>query len=220
MQHIVDIFSNNYQDLFHGLLITVELSLLSCFLATILGIILGVVASLESKAASFAITVFVDIVRGIPLLVLAFFIYYGSPMFTHLTLDRFTAAVIILTINAGAYVTEIVRGGIRAVSAGQKEAALAVGMTFNQSMRYVVLPQAFRIMLPNFVSQYIITLKDTTIISAIGLAELFYEGKQIAGRLMDNLSVYTLLAVFYLLVITLLTIAAKKLEKSANQSLS
>ncbi|MDR2538677.1 MAG: amino acid ABC transporter permease [Bifidobacteriaceae bacterium] len=216
---MIEIFIENRDSLLTGLLATLELAIVSCVLATALGIVLGVVASLRIKALNLAVTIFVDVVRGIPLLVLTFFIYYGISPALGVILPVFTAGVISLTINAGAYITEIVRGGIRAVSKGQKEAALAIGMTFNQSMRVVVLPQAFQIMLPNFVSQYIITLKDTTIISAIGLLELLLAGKKIVGRTFASLPVYSLIAIFFLIVISLLTWVAKTLEKRTEESL-
>jgi polar amino acid transport system substrate-binding protein len=220
MQNIIEIFTANQGLLLYGFLITVELAIVSCILATALGIVLGVLASLRSKVLNAIVTIYVDVLRGIPLLVLAFFLFFGVNPALHLRMDEFTTGVVALTLNAGAYITEIVRGGIRAVSRGQKEASLAIGMTYYQSMRRVVLPQAFRIMLPNFVSQYIITLKDTTIISGIGLLEVMMAGKRIVGRTSQSLNVYGLIGIFFLILITLLTFVAKKLEKRTDKALS
>ena len=108
-------------------------------------------------------------------------------------------------LNAAAYIAEIVRGGIQAVPVGQMEASRSLGISYGKTMRKIILPQATKLMLPNFVNQFVIALKDTTIVSAIGLVELFQTGKIIIARNYQSFKMYAILAVFYLVIITLLT---------------
>ena len=109
--------------------------------------------------------------------------------------------------------SEIVRGGIQAVPVGQMEASRSLGVPYNTTMRKVILPQAVRLMLPNFINQFVISLKDTTIVSAIGLVELFQTGKIIIARNYQSFRMYAILAILYLVIITCLTKLAKRLEK-------
>ena len=118
-----------------------------------------------------------------------------------------------LSLNGGAYIAEIVRGGIEAVPIGQMEASRSLGVPYNTTMRKVILPQAVRLMLPNFINQFVISLKDTTIVSAIGLVELFQTGKIIIARNYQSFRMYAILAILYLVIITCLTKLAKRLEK-------
>ena len=121
------------------------------------------------------------------------------------------AATIALSLNGGAYIAEIVRGGIEAVPIGQMEASRSLGVPYNTTMRKVILPQAVRLMLPNFINQFVISLKDTTIVSAIGLVELFQTGKIIINY--QSFRMYAIVAILYLVIITCLTKLAKRLEK-------
>ena len=118
-----------------------------------------------------------------------------------------------LSLNSAAYIAEIVRGGIKAVPVGQMEASRSLGISCGKTMRKIVLPQATKLMLPNSVNQFVIALKDTTIVSAIGLVELFQTGKIIIARNYQSFKMYAILAVFYLVIITLLTRLAKRLER-------
>lgn len=131
-------------------------------------------------------------------------------------INDFLAATIALSLNGGAYIAEIVRGGIEAVPAGQMEASRSLGLSYGTTMRKVILPQAVKLMLPNFINQFVISLKDTTIVSAIGLVELFQTGKIIIARNYQSFRMYAILAIIYLIMITLLTRLAKRLEKRLN----
>ena len=163
--------------------------------------------------------IFVDVIRGVPLMILAAFIFWGIPnLIESITnqqtpINDFVAGTIALSLNSGAYIAEIVRGGIQAVPAGQMEASRSLGISYSKTMRKIILPQATKIMLPNFVNQFVIALKDTTIVSAIGLVELFQTGKNIIARNYQSFRMYAILAVLYLLIITFLTRLAKRLEK-------
>ena len=125
----------------------------------------------------------------------------------------FTASLITLTLNAGAYISEIFRGAIESVNKGQMEAARSLGLPYPKAMVKIILPQAVRICLPSLVNQCIITLKDSTILYAIGLQEIMYYGKIYVGRTYETLATYTLIAVFFLIIITLLSFVSKRTER-------
>jgi len=213
------LLQNNYKQLLSGLGITIALALLSFAIAMVIGIIFGMFSVSPVKTLRVISEIFVDVIRGIPLMILAAFIFWGIPnliesMTGHQSpINDFVAGTIALSLNAGAYIAEIVRGGIQAVPVGQMEASRSLGISYSKTMRKIILPQATKIMLPNFVNQFVIALKDTTIVSAIGLVELFQTGKIIIARNYQSFKMYAILAVFYLIIITLLTRLAKRLEK-------
>ena len=204
--------------LFKGLWITVEVTFLSLLLAFILGLS-SCFMSLSEKAPLKGIAnIYIWIIRGTPLLVQVFYVYFAIPqLFQFLGFDlRFTplsAGVITLTLNAGAYMSEIFRGAINAVNPGQMEAARSLGLSKWQAMRRVVLPQALRICLPSLVNQFIITLKDSSLISVIGLADIMYQAKIYVGRSMESFATYTWVALFYLVLIAVLTKLANTVER-------
>ena len=213
------LLKNNYKQLLSGLGITLSLALISFAIAIVIGIIFGMFSVSPYKSLRLISEIFVDVIRGIPLMILAAFIFWGVPNFIEsLTgqqspINDFVAGTIALSLNSAAYIAEIVRGGIKAVPVGQMEASRSLGISYGKTMRKIVLPQATKLMLPNFVNQFVIALKDTTIVSAIGLVELFQTGKIIIARNYQSFKMYAILAVFYLVIITLLTRLAKRLEK-------
>ena len=216
---ILGLLKNNYKQLLSGLGITLSLALISFAIAIVIGIIFGMFSVSPYKSLRILSEIFVDVIRGIPLMILAAFIFWGVPNFIEsLTgqqspINDFVAGTIALSLNSAAYIAEIVRGGIKAVPIGQMEASRSLGISYSKTMRKIVLPQATKLMLPNFVNQFVIALKDTTIVSAIGLVELFQTGKIIIARNYQSFKMYAILAVFYLVIITLLTRLAKRLEK-------
>ena len=123
------------------------------------------------------------------------------------------AGVITLSLNAGAYISELFRGGIQAVDPGQMEAARSLGLTYGRAMAKVILPQALRISIPSLVNQFIITLKDTSIISVISFAEIVYEAKIYIGRTMQSFATWTIVAIMYLVIISLLSKLSRYIEK-------
>ena len=213
------LLQNNYQELLKGLGVTIALALISFAIAMVIGIIFGMFSVSPYKPLRWIAEIFVDVIRGIPLMIVAAFIFWGIPnLIESMTgqqspINAFVAGTIALSLNAGAYIVEIVRGGIQAVPVGQMEASRSLGISYSKTMRKIILPQATKIMLPNFVNQFVIALKDTTIVSAIGLAELFKTGKDIIARNYQSFRMYAILAVLYLIIITLLTRLAKRLEK-------
>ena len=210
---IIEIIQENYLVLLAALGKTLELTFLSLVFASVLGLIFGLFNVSKSRVLHIIANVYISIIRGVPLIVLGFFTYFGVPLATGIKLDGLVAGVIALSLNAGAYMAEIVRGGIQSVDKGQMEAARSLGLSYGKSMRKVVLPQAIRTMIPSIINQFIITLKDTSILSVIGLPELVKQAQIIISRTFESFNTWAIVAVMYLIVITILSVVAKKVER-------
>ena len=206
-------FQQNFKPLMNGLWTTVWVTLVSILIAMIIGITLGIMNSSFNPILRFIAMLYVDIMRGIPLIVLSFFIYFGIPQFTGWTFPATTAGIITLSLNAAAYIAEIVRGGINAVPVGQSEASRSLGLPYGKTLQHIILPQAFKIMIPSFINQFVITLKDTSILSVIGLVELTQTGKIIIARTYQSGSMWLIVGIMYIVIITALTRLSKRLEK-------
>ena len=215
-----DIFSvavKYWPALMQGLWLTILATIVAVIAAFILGIIFGFGRISKIAVFRWIATAYVYVFRGTPILIQAFFVFFAIPqLIPDLKFDPFVAGAITLSLNTGAYMTEIIRGGIQAVDPGQAEASRSLGLSHWKTMRKVVLPQAFRIMIPSFVNQGIITLKDTSLISVIGLAELTFVSRQIIASTYLSAQVLTIVAIIYFVVITLLTLLANRLERKAN----
>ena len=202
---------------------TLLLALCGLFFACILGLIFGMMSVLKSRVCHIIPPVFVDIIRGVPMIVLAFFVYFGVPMVINdlfnsgFTLSPLQAGTICLALNCGAYMAEIIRGGIQSVDKGQMEAARSLGMPYWRAMRRVVLPQAIRTMIPSIINQFIITLKDTSILSVIGFPELVNTAKNVVAITYKSAQVWFIVGVMYLVIITILSRVAKLVERRLNR---
>ncbi|MBA1393220.1 transporter substrate-binding domain-containing protein, partial [Lactobacillus sp. XV13L] len=199
------LIKQNQAALLSGLGETIWLTVAAIFFATIFGIIIGLLGVVPNKFCQGLSTTIIYIFRGLPLLVLALFIYTGIPSLTGQKIPAFLAGIITLTLNEGAYIAAFVKGGIQAVDPGQMEAARSLGLPFGKAMRRVILPQGIKIMIPSFINQFIITLKDTSILSVIGLLELTQTGKIIIARNLEGFKIWAIIALIYLIIITLLT---------------
>ncbi|MBQ6806238.1 MAG: amino acid ABC transporter permease [Lachnospiraceae bacterium] len=214
-------------DTYAGMLIgamgkTLLLTLLSLFFAMIIGMIFALMNVGKNRVFNLIGTVYVDAVRGVPLIVLAYFIYFGVPagmkaIFPEFRLSALQAGTIALAMNCGAYMAEIIRAGIESVDKGQMEASRSLGLTYGKSMRLVVLPQAIRTMIPSIINQFIITLKDTSILSVIGFPELTNMGKTISGNTFKSLETWAIVGVMYMIVIITLSKIAKRIERRVNR---
>ena len=211
-----ELFAISLPMLGKGLVLTLELSVISLIIAMILGLLACLMGMSKIKILNIINNVYIAIIRGTPLLVQAFFIYFGVTGALHMSMTAFTAGVIALSLNAGGYLSEIFRGGIQAVDRGQMEAARSLGLSYGQAMRKIIIPQAIRICIPSVVNQCCITIKDTSIICVIGLAELTMVGKQIIARTYMPFEVWIMVGILYFVVIYALTIAARKLEKKVS----
>ncbi|HPE70007.1 MAG TPA: ectoine/hydroxyectoine ABC transporter permease subunit EhuC [Thermotogota bacterium] len=182
--------------LLQGALITLWLTLASGFFGTIIGTLAGMGRLSAMKALRYPSSVYVEFIRGTPLLVQIYIIYFGLPSLG-LDLKPFTAAVVALTINAGAYTAEIVRAGIQSIDKGQMEAARSLGMTGWQSMFHVILPQAFRNVLPALGNEFIALAKESSLVSVIGIAELTRQGQYVISRTFKSFEIYGGVALIY-----------------------
>ena len=197
---------------------TLLLTLLALVFAMLVGLVFAMCNVSHLKVFRLIGTVYVDAIRGVPLIVLAFFIYFGIPQGIKMLgfdfrLTALEAGVAALALNCGAYMAEIFRAGIESIDRGQMEAARSLGLSYARSMYRVILPQAVRVMIPSIINQFIITLKDTSILSAIGFPELTNSGRTIAGNTFKSLETWAIIGVMYLIVITLLSKAAKEMER-------
>lgn len=160
---------------------------------------------------------YVDFFRGTPLLVQLYIVFFGLPMvFTSLSFDAFTAGVIALSLNSGAYVGEIVRAGIQSIDRGQMEAALATGLTYVQAMWHVVLPQAMRRMVPPLGNEFIALLKDSSLVAVISLEELFRRSQILVTRTFKPFEVYLMTAVIYLVMTKAISLLVNWIERRNN----
>ena len=144
--------------------------------------------------------IYVQFIRGTPLLVQIFILYFGLPSAFNISLNSYVAGILALGINSGAYVAEIVRAGIQSIDRGQMEAARSLGMSHALAMKYVILPQAFRRILPPLGNEIIILLKNSSLVSTIALPELLFNGKMVAARTYDYFSMYIGVALVYLVL--------------------
>ena len=210
---------------------TLLLALCGLFFACILGLIFGLMSVVKNRACNIIATIFVDVIRGVPMIVLAFYVFFAVPMLLNnilhlntllgisgqITLSALQAGTICLALNCGAYMAEIIRAGIESVDKGQMEAARSLGLPYWKAMYKVVLPQAIRTMIPSIINQFIITLKDTSILSVIGFPELVNTAKNVNANIMRSLEVWFIVGVMYLIVITLLSRFAKRMERRLNR---
>jgi His/Glu/Gln/Arg/opine family amino acid ABC transporter permease subunit len=203
---------------------TLLLALCGLFFACILGLIFGLMSVVKSRVCNVISTIFVDVIRGLPMLVLAFFIFFGFPELVHglfpgnrFVLTSLQAGTVALALNCGAYMAEIIRAGIQSVDKGQMEAARSLGLPYWKAMQKVVLPQAIRTMIPSIINQFIITLKDTSILSVIGFPELVNTAKNVVANTMSPFNVWFIVGVMYLIVITILSRFAKVMERRINR---
>ena len=189
---------------------TMLLTLLSLAFAFVIGLIFGLMNVSKSKVLNFIGTLYVDAVRGVPLIVLAYFIYFGVPAGVK---AMGVASFKLSALQAG---TEIFRAGIQSVDKGQMEAARSLGLGYGKAMQKVILPQAIRTMVPSIINQFIISLKDTSILSVIGFPELTKAGNIIVGNTFKVLEVWGIVAIMYMIVITILSKLAKRIERRLN----
>lgn len=204
-----------------GLKVTIGISLL----AIVIGLFIGLLACFMGRSENIVLraiaAVYVWCIRGTPMIVQAFLVFFAFPQVIRLadptfTIDAFSAGLITLSLNAGAYMSEIFRGGISAVSKGQIEAARSLGISKPRTMVKIVLPQAFKFSIPSLVNQFIITIKDSSILSVIGLADIVNQAKVYVGATYDFFPTYITVAAYYLVVISILMVVSKIIEKKLN----
>lgn len=223
MSHLWNIFQNNAPLFLRGAWVTIYISIIGTIVGLFIGLILGVVRTIPQpergikryslKTLHFISTCYIELFRGTPMMVQAMVIYYGSAMAFGWDLDRNLAAIFIVSINTGAYMTEIVRGGILSVDRGQFEGAEAIGMNHWQTMRLVVMPQVWRNILPATGNEFVINIKDTSVLNIISVTELFFQTKTVAGINFDYFGPYTVASIIYLIMTFTVTRILRVMER-------
>jgi glutamine transport system permease protein len=196
-----------------GAAITLRIAVISLLIAFVIGLLTGLMSISSKKMVRFIAELYVDVIRGTPLLVQIFFVYLAIPVILDIRIPAETAGVIAVSLNAGAYISEIFRGGIISISKGQSEAARSLGLSSYLTMRLVILPQAIRRMIPAFVNQFIVSLKDTSLLSVIGIRELTQTGEIIISTNFKVFEIWTTVAVFYFIIIYILSRLSRMLER-------
>ena len=207
---------------------TLLLAFLGLAFACILGMFFGLLSVVKNKVCNIIAQVFVFVIRGVPMIVLAFFIYFGIPYLINtimgvgggFTLSALQAGTACLALNCGAYMAEIIRAGIPSVDIGQMEAGRSLGLPYWKTMRKIILPQAIRTMIPSIINQFIITVKDTSILSVIGFPELVLAAKQVQANTFKAFETWAIVGIMYLIVITILSYVAKLVERRMNRGIN
>jgi polar amino acid transport system permease protein len=202
-----------------GLWMTISISGISLVIGTLLGFVWGIIRSSQYRIAKALIGAWVDVIRGTPFLVQVFIIFFILPEFG-IQLEAFPAAVIALTNLAACFICEIVAAGIMAVPWGQREAAISTGLNWYQQLRNVIMPQAMRVILPPLVGQYVLLVKDSSVVSAIGVVDVTRVGWLTVQRIPQGLLVFGLVAILYFVICYPLIQLSNSLEKRMSSGYS
>ncbi|BBD07488.1 amino acid ABC transporter permease [Desulfovibrio ferrophilus] len=198
--------------LMRGLKWTVGITLGGLSLGFALGAIAGMMKLSRNIAVRKLAGTYVEIIRGTPMLVQAMFLYFGIPMALGIRIPPLVAGILIIAVNSGAYIAEIVRGAVQSINVGQMEAGRSIGLTHAQTMGYIIWPQAFRRMIPPLGNQFIISLKDTSLLMVIGVGELLRTGQEIVAVNFRAFEVYFTVGLVYLAMTMTIAYGLRKLE--------
>lgn len=199
-----------------GIILTLKISFYSLLLSLPIGILFGLGRISKNKIIFTISSVYVEVMRGVPLLVLLLWIFFVLGQF--LNLGAYFAAILGLSLFSGAFVAEIVRSGIQAVPKGQMEAARSSGMSYVQAMRIIILPQAFRRVLPPLASQFIILIKDSSLVSTISVVDLTLNARNLVATTFRNIEIWTFVALLYFVMTFSLSLLVRYLEKRLKVS--
>ncbi|EMC25347.1 ABC transporter substrate-binding protein/permease [Streptococcus mutans] len=221
------IVKNNWKALLRGTGVTLLISIIGTIAGLIIGLLIGVyrtapkasnlILAWLQKIFGWLLTVYIEVFRGTPMIVQAMVIYYGTAQAFGVSLDRTLAAIFIVSINTGAYMSEIVRGGIFAVDKGQFEAATALGFTHRQTMRKIVLPQVIRNILPATGNEFVINIKDTSVLNVISVVELYFSGNTVATQTYQYFQTFFIIAVIYFILTFTVTRILRLVERKMDQ---
>lgn len=213
MADVFNVMLDALPTLFKGLGLTVYLAVVSLILATIIGLISGLMTLSKKIWVYGPARLYVNVIRGTPLLVQILFIYFGLPGVTSIKLTPLTAGIIAISFHIGAYVSEVFRAGIESVDKGQMEAGRSLGLTHGQTMRRIIIPQASRRMIPPMMNQFIMGVKDTSLLAVIGVAELTQRGQSIYAVNYRAFEILALVGLIYLILTYSLYRVSRVVEK-------
>ena len=222
LEWIIRILENNWPMFLRGAGVTLWISVVGTILGTIIGLIVGVIRTIPVpekgirkpilKVVNGLLSVYIEFFRGTPMIVQAMVIYYGSALAFEINVDRIAAALFIVSINTGAYMSEIVRGGIISIDKGQFEATQAIGMNHFQTMINVVLPQVVRNILPATGNEFVINIKDTSVLNVISVSELFFQSKTVAGNNFRYFETFFITCILYFIMTFVITRILRYIE--------
>ena len=224
MTSIIEYFSeldfefvkNSLWLLLNGAIVTLEITLVAVSFGVLIGLFVGMAELSSYRLLRIPAKVYVDIIRGTPLLVQIFIIYFALPNIINMRIEPYIAAVVACSINSGAYVAEIFRSGIQSIDKGQFEAGRSLGLTWSQTMKMIVVPQAFRRTIPQLGNEFIAMLKDSSLVSVIGFEELTRKGQLIIAATYRSFEIWAAVAVIYLVMTLPISRFVSYLEKKYN----
>ena len=216
MNFNLDLVVTSFPLLLLGAGVTIKITAMSVALGVLIGLFVGIARICRVRPLRFLAAVYVDFFRGTPLLVQIFLFYFAVPVITGQRIDPYVAAVGSCGINSGAYVAEIVRAGIQSIDEGQMEAGRSLGMTWAQTMRYIIVPQAIKRVIPPLGNEFIALLKDSSLVSVIGFEELTRRGQLIIAKTYGSLEIWFSVAIIYLVMTLSISRLVAYLEKRYN----
>ena len=226
IEWIIKIIQDNWTMFLNGAWVTLYISIIGTIIGTGIGLLIGLVKTIPMpekgskrialKIANAILTAYTEFFRGTPMIVQAMVIYYGSALAFGIDMDRTFAAIFIVSINTGAYMSEIVRGGIISIDKGQFEAAQAIGMTHTQTMINVVFPQVIRNILPATGNEFVINIKDTSVLNVISVSELYFATKTVAGANFRYFETFFVTLILYFIMTTVLTQILRYIERKMD----
>lgn len=195
-----DLIQTSIPLLLIGAGMTIKITALSVAIGVVIGMFSGIASISHVKILRILSKIYIELFRGTPLLIQIFFVYFAIPAITGQRMDPYVAAIGACGLNSGAYVSEIFRAGIQSIDAGQMEAGRSLGMTWTQTMRYIIVPQAFKRVIPPLGNEFIALLKDSSLVSVIGFEELTRRGQLIIAKTYGALELWTCVAIIYLIM--------------------
>ena len=208
----------NLKFLISGITTTIYISTISIVIAMVVGLLIAIPAITKNKYLSYINVFYVEVVRSVPLLVLILWVYYGLPILTGFSFSPFVSGIIALSISESAFMAEIFRGGINAIKKTQWEAATSLGLNFSKKLKLVILPQAFKVILPALGNQFVYVLKMSSLVSIIGISDLTRKANELVVSTYRPLEIYTFLILEYLILILIVSYFVRKLEKKLKKN--
>ena len=208
----------NLRFLISGITTTIYISTISILIAMVVGLLVAIPAITKNKYLSYINVFYVEVVRSVPLLVLILWVYYGLPILTGFSFSPFVSGIIALSISESAFMAEIFRGGINAIKKTQWEAATSLGLNFSKKLKLVILPQAFKVILPALGNQFVYVLKMSSLVSIIGISDLTRKANELVVSTYRPLEIYTFLILEYLILILIVSYFVRKLEKKLKKN--
>jgi polar amino acid transport system permease protein len=216
LENIIGIFQEHGIAFLKASWMTISITAVSLLFATIIGVVFAGFKISSSKLLNRIADVYIGIIRGTPLIVQIMFLYYG--LANILILDSFTAGALALGIHTGAYIAEIFRGAIQSIDRGQMEAARSLGMPYPLAMRRIIFPQAFKRSIPSLANQFIIGLKDSSLVAYIAVTDLYHTALSVQGENYMPFETYFVVGIYYLIIVLLFTSVANRIEKKLDVS--